>query len=236
MAKTEKVTACIVCAIEGNPKTGKTHLSLTFPDPIKVFSFDAGCKIVAAKFPDKAIDIEEYSLPIIDSLGTKDAGFEDLWKKVKADIEKAVASGEYKTIVIDTGTHLWEIIRYAWNEENDKAVGAGGKARTYGEPNARMYGIVMRAQVAGVNLVITHHLKDRWVKDENTGEKELDGWRRTEGLADVVLLTERVQRTIKDKEQAVIQTTLKECRFGLALCGYQQDMMTYEDLAAILEI
>ncbi|GAG82715.1 unnamed protein product [marine sediment metagenome] len=219
----------LTCAIVGMPKSGKTHLALTFPDPIKVYSFDLGCQIVAEKFPDKVIDIVEYPMPIVDTLGLTSAGFLDLWKQVRDDIKATTEKGEYKTLVIDTASALWEIIRYAFNEEEGRAIGEGGKARRYGEPNARMYGIITRAQVSGMNLVLTNYLKDRWANDVNTGEKELDGWRRTEGLVDVVLLTERVMR-----KTPMISTTMKDCRFSLDLCGYQKDNFCYNDLAALL--
>ena len=57
----------ILASISAKPKSGKTHLSFTFPEPIKVFSFDLGADYVRTKFPDKQIDIKSFVLPVIES-------------------------------------------------------------------------------------------------------------------------------------------------------------------------
>ena len=238
----QKVEANVFALVGGEPKTGKTHLALTFREPIKLFSFDLGYKQVVAKFPGKKIDVVEYPMIVVDTLELKDAGFQKLWKTVRDDLYKTYEEGKYKTIVIDTATALWEIVRYAFNEEQDKAVGAGGKARNYGEPNSRFYGLIMRAQVAGINLVLTEYLKDEWLNDAPTGNKILEGWRRAAGLADIVLVTERIQRVATPEERKAmgntktnaIKTTVKDCRFDLDMCGFNQENMCYDDLVALL--
>ena len=71
----------ILVAIKAKPKSGKSHLMCTFPDPIVVFSFDQGLPFVRAKFPKKDIRIKQYELPIaedIRAVGHKKE-FTDLW-------------------------------------------------------------------------------------------------------------------------------------------------------------
>ena len=230
------VTPNLIVSISGLPKSGKTHLAFTFPDPIRVFSFDRGYKEVRAKFPNKQIDCAEYDLPIVDSLELRDTGFPEIWKRIRDDIREAISGGVYKTIVIDTASSLWEIIRYAFNESENRAIGTGGKARNYGEPNARMSSIFARAQLAGINLVLIQYLKDRWVSDENTGEKELDGWRRTEGLADVVLEIRQGTQLIKGKTKNANITLIKGNRYDRDLNGQELTDATYQDLLAVLGV
>ena len=238
----EQIKPNIITSIQGQPKTGKTHLACTWPDPIKIFSFDLGAKPVVAKFPDKQIDVQECPMPIFDTLTATTAGFREFWKGLKDDIYGAIEGKQYQTVVIDTASALWEVIRYAYNEEEGRAVGAGGRARAYGEPNARMYGVLTRAQVGGINLVLINYQKDKWVDDTATGEQVIDGWRRTEGLADIVLVTERIQRVATPEERKAsgntktnaIKTTVKDCRFDLDMCGFNQENMCYDDLVALL--
>lgn len=136
---------------------------------------------------------------------------------------------------MDTGSALWEVIRYAYSEEQGKAVGESGRARTYGEPNARAYGIIQQAKLAGVNYVTLHYLKDRWVDDKNTGERELDGWRRTEGMVDVVLeMRKETKKSPKGDRQTVFYTKIKDTRFGDNLDGVELEMATYDELMALI--
>ncbi len=220
----------IIVSIKGEPKNGKTHFALSFPDPISLISLDLGAKPIIAKFPKKKITLRELPMPLFDSLTTINAGFDDFWAQVKEVIYKDIDSGDYNTIIIDTASALWEVIRYAFNEEQGKEIGAGGKARNYGEPNARMYGIVTKAQLAGVNLVLINYLKDKWENDVNTGKQVIDGWRRTEALADIVLLNEKVTGA-KGSE---FKTTITDCRFDPTLDGTVLNNATYEDLMLVL--
>lgn len=225
-------TPNIVFVVEAEPKSGKTHWACTCPEPIFLLSLDLGAKPIVEKFPDKKIVVKEMPMPLFDSLSATDLGFDKFWREVKQAVYEAVDSGEYKTIVIDTGTALWEIIRYGYNEEEGKAVGASSKARSYGEPNARMYGIITKCQLAGVNLVLLHYITDVYENDQATGKKKLDGWRRTEGLADVVLVNRKER--IKGKTGSTFVTTIKDCRFDHTLDGTDIDMATYDDIITLL--
>lgn len=232
------VTPNLIVSIASPPKIGKTHLALTFPKPLKIFSFDLGLKPVLAKFEGQDIDATEYPLPIIDTMRPKPYA-NDIWEKFKKDYQEAVE--KYQTLVIDTSTALYEICRHALRERlEQKEI----LQHQYGEVYANMSGIIMRPIVAGVNLVLTHHLKEQWINGENTGQLQLDGYRRTEGLVDLVLLLRRESRTIKDakgkdKKVKVVITTIKDTRYddeALSLSGRELENATFEDLVAVLGV
>lgn len=208
-------------SVAGEPKTGKTHFALTFPDPLALFSFDLGAEFVASKFPGKQIDIFKYPVPIIDSVHPKPYA-EEFYLQIKDDYEKAVTSGVYNTVVIDTATALWEIVRHAYTEEKNRKQIVKVE---YAEPNARMSWFLLQPNVAGVNLVATHYLRDRYIDDKNTGQKEQDGFRRTHGLADLVLTTEMLK--------SVVKGTIFADRYDRELNGYEFDDPTYDDLVAV---
>jgi len=228
----------ILVSISAPPKSGKTHMAMTFPEPIALFSLDFGAQPVRAKFPNKEIDIFEHPMPLYDSLEKVTSDFQPMWEELRDGIYDAFAwkKKQYQTIVIDTGTALWEVIRYAYNEEEGKALGATGRARNYGEPNARAYGIFQRAKLAGINLVVINHLKDKWVDDKATGEQILDGWRRTEGIVDVVTTMHKDYKTVGDGREAVFHLDIVSNRFDPNIDGFSLENPTYDDLLLALGV
>ena len=57
----------LLVSLTAPPKSGKTHLALTFPEPIKVYAFDTGVDYVReTSFADKDIDIFHVELPFAD--------------------------------------------------------------------------------------------------------------------------------------------------------------------------
>ncbi len=221
----------LMVSIAGMPKTGKSHLMLTFPEPIYVISLDLGIDIVLKKFPSKQIDVKTYPIPIIDTLRPKPYARAIMGQLVK-DYLAAVESGKYKTIGIDTATNLYGLERQAYAEELGQATIVQFQ---YGEVYARLSGKYNRARIAGMNLVLTHYLRDRYVNNASTGELELDGWRGTEAMVDVSLWTRREKRTIdRGEKKTVVVTTVKDNRFDLALNDAEFDNLDYETLLAML--
>uniref|UniRef100_A0A6M3IQ34 Putative ATPase domain containing protein n=1 Tax=viral metagenome TaxID=1070528 RepID=A0A6M3IQ34_9ZZZZ len=224
----------ILVSISGEPKSGKTHLALTFPKPLSIISLDLGAKALLANpfFKGQDITLREMPMPLFDSLDGVGLGFSNFWQEVKKQIYADIDGCKFQTIVIDTATALWEVIRYGFNEEEGKSIGASSKARNYGEPNARMYGIYTRAQVGGVNLVLTQYVKDKWEDDKNTGRRVLDGWNRTEGLVDINLLNKKEPNPKGKGSQ--FRTTIKDNRFDHTTEGTELLMTDYDELITIM--
>ena len=223
-------TPNIIVSIAGQPKSGKSHLALTFPDPIKVFSLDIGLAPVLAKFKDKEIDVLQLPIPLIDTSKPSDYA-RPLWTQFQNEYEAAIEDGYYKTIVVDTFTALYEIARNSYKEE----LGVSSLVPwQYGEVYARMSGVVMRAILGGVNLVLTSYLRDRYVNDKNTGEPELDGWKKTESLVDLVLWTAYEKRTTAGKDRKVIVTSIKGNRYDVQLNDLELENTDYEELMNLL--
>ena len=220
----------LIISISGAPKTGKTHLSLSLPAPILIYSFDLGAEVVVRKFPDKKIDIRQYTMPITT---TASPSIEEakLCKEFEKDYKKTIWSGEYKTIVLDPATFVWELIwhTYQIDQGDEKLI-----ARKYTEPNARMSAINNEPKLSGVNLVLIHYMKEAYVGDKPTGEMKLDGFKRTEGLVDLVLRTRKEVRAKGGEKKNVIITTIQDNRFDLDMSGQEIPNATYDDIVAVL--
>lgn len=221
----------ILASVSGRPKAGKTHMSMTFPDPIKVFSFDLGAAFVRTKFPDKEIDVTEITLPIVES--TEQTWAEEPWKKFEQDFKGAVESGKYNTVVLDTATVVWQMCHQAITEERNRKKMLEVE---YFAPNLKMSSLFARARIAGVNLVVIQYLRDKYVKGDNTGELELDGWKRTEGNVDIVLEMESVLIGEGDSSKTVMKTKIKDCRFDRDLNGRILDDTDYDEIMALLGV
>lgn len=231
-----EITPNLLVSITGDPKTGKTHLSMTFPEPMVIYSFDRGAELPRKRFAQRNITIRSLLPPVNPS--TKPIEDEKKLLEVFDETYKDdLASGQFETFVIDPASILWELIWHTqqYAEGDEKLI-----ARKYGEPNARMKSYLDRAAIAGVNLVLIHYLKEIYVGEKPTGEFKMDGFRRTEGLVDLVLMTRKVTKTVpkKAKEdiglETQIITTIKDSRYGLDLHGYELINATYDDLMALV--
>lgn len=222
-------------SITGESKAGKTHLSLTFPSPIVIYSFDIrGAEILLTKpeFKDKQIEIKKFMPPIAEALHPEPYA-EKFWMEIKKDYKEMMDSGLYKTVVIDPATILWEVIRHSWTEESDRRQLL---SRDYGEPNARMTWALMAPLTLGMNVVSTQYLRTKYVDDKATEELELDGFKRTEGLLDVAIGVEMITKKEKGKPTSSVVMTIKRNRFDRDLNGFELIDATYSDLISLLGV
>lgn len=232
----------LIVSVAGVPKSGKSHLALTFPEPVVIFSFDIGIEPVLKHFPDKQIKVVTYPVPIVDSV--KALGMQKelrgIWDTFVSDYRKQTENKDVQTLVIDTATAVYEIARVARAAE----LGQENLLQfQYGDVYARMKSLIQRPRIAGQNLVLTHYLRDRYVNDMNTGEKELDGWRHTEGEVDIVLRVRKEVRKLPKGERAVFfVATLTDNRYDPTADGTEFEYRAgepsnfYEDLAAVLGV
>lgn len=168
--------------------------SKSFPTPLQLEKLLGAQKDkVTLRFPRKIIGIKE------------------VWQKFVLDFVDAVQKPEIKTIVIDSGTQLWSIAHQGYLQELQErqlAVSPGldeNKLREkllpveYGEPNSRMRSIIYSARSHTKHLVITHYPRDVYaqrvgqqgIEEYKTGEIEPDGFKDTQKLVDIVVVTEQ---------------------------------------------
>ena len=146
-------------------------------------------------------------------------------------------TGEYKTVVIDTATSLWAVIRHATAEEVDARRLI---QRQYTLPNLRMNSVFCRAVNAGLNLVVIQYLKAQFIGEKPTGEEVLSGWKQTDGAVDVALEMDRLTTPVPSTEEnrklypagkkTVFRAELTEVRPDPQLNGLVLENPTYDDL------
>jgi hypothetical protein len=232
--KPEKITLPIVFTIIAPPKTGKTYYACTCPERVVIYSFDLGAKIVVARpeFKGKDIVVREYPLPIVDSVQGKgqQEDIKTVWDAFSKDYQKDIADPKVNTLVIDTGTHLYEIARIARSKELGQT---NLLQHQYGDVYARIRALIQRARLANKSLVITHHVRDKYVDDKNTGEVEQDGCKIIPGEADVVMWLTKKTTKVEGRMRVVTTARISDSRWR-EIEGMEFDNPSYDDILAML--
>jgi hypothetical protein len=160
----------MIVASRGEDKDGKTQFGLTMPAPIAAFPFDNNTMEMIEKWqmfkkilvPTEPLDyteataLEEWK-PIWDR-------FEDMW----ADV---VASKSIRSILLDTGSEAHELARLAYFGKLTEVM-----PTHYAKVNARFKRLIDMVYKTDKNILITHQLKDEYVKNNRTGERVLAGY------------------------------------------------------------
>ena len=235
----------IVGSSQGDGGSGKTHFWLTAPDPIAVFLFDpAGLKGLMKRDEFRHKDIRVINYYELVNLGA----MREKEDRAKASLEALnqfrddwrVALKHARTTLWDKEDHVWEMMRYATNEDYS------AEPKSYYELNMEYRGMFTDAESAGVNFGVIRGMREKWGKtgqrvDRRTGMvKETFG-----GLGEFVPrgqkeVEELVQINLAhrwdEERRAFVTTILNKCRLGnaLELLGQESDNLDFLTLATLL--
>ena len=169
----------LIVSTRGLDKHGKSSFALSSPGPIIYFNFDFGLEGVVHKYAkNKSVYIKDYKVKRGD---TSNVYFNAL-EAFKQDYYKALTTNA-RSVVLDTATELWELIRLARLGGN---LGVSKEASyKWGPINAEYIGLIREAYDHDKNLILLHKAKKEYVDDKFTGKYELDGYKYTPGLVQV---------------------------------------------------
>lgn len=204
----------LICSLDGDPKTGKTHFAHTAPEPIFYFTFDRGGREgVANQFPDKAIYEYVIQLPRYDPqtpAAQLRADFAPLWEDFKVKLALSWQVGE-GTVVLDTATEMYELIRLARFGKLTQIL-----PRDYGPLYAEMSSILRdEAYETRMNAIYLHKLGDQYINDQRTGQRERKGYKEMEYLVQANLETVRVD----SPQGPTFAIRMRDCRLDASLIG-----------------
>ena len=215
-----------IISISGEPKSGKSHFALTSPAPVEVFDFDGGILPILKNFVGKDVRLHQY---IMDVWGKEKIApmFQSFLKAYKEAL-----AGDCQTLVIDTATQLWEVVRLA-HFEDEKTTDQKHFAFEYGKPNSIMRSILSAPKANGKHLVLTHYVKEVWSSEgKRTGEITADAFKQTEGIADLVLGFEAKAKKPKGEDTLV---TILRSRDERGLVGETLINPTWDIVTGLLE-
>jgi hypothetical protein len=175
-------------------------------------------------------------------------GVKELWYRFLGNYIVLLEDPKIKSILIDTGTLLWEMDATSFlqevQEKNPDKPRSSLLAIEYREPNIRMRAIIYQAKARGKNLILTHHSRDEYgaqlVKGEmveaKTGKKERSGWGPLGDGADLIVHTYLKDEPILDDKGKSTgkKTKVPYCSVDLAeildLVGMEFRCPTYQDI------
>lgn len=160
----------IIMSVQSREKEGKTHFALTAPKPIAYISIDIGEEGVVETFPE-LIDSPDFMIKYLPSVfvASKQAQAKEAWEEFKIAFRAGLEAA--RTVIVDTATEAWELIRLAR---------LGGLTKImpyqYTAVNFEYRGLIREVyDKPGVNLILIHKEKELWANDKSTGKWGFSG-------------------------------------------------------------
>lgn len=202
LAQTDTKRRLIVAA-DSERGSGKTNFALTFPGPIAYINIDQNEDGVVQKFQKKKkVFVRDIVLPPIgtkntDAIADK-AG--DIWSDFCNDYLGAVRDPAVRTVVVDTATELWELLRLSLYGKLTQVI-----SRDYSHANAIYNQLVREIKNTDKNLILLHKLTAEYVNDKSTGRMKRAGFKWTGNLVQVEMDLWKVPgETFPDKFHGLI--------------------------------
>ena len=168
----------LLVEVIGEPAVGKTHFSLTFPQP---FLIDTTPKAEAMVIVMKLH--KDWKKRYVNATR---------YEELVSAVEEAVRREDVKTVIIDTGADLQAIAAKHYLEMKKRQ---GLMPVEYGRVRDMVdQQIIRRVIESEKNLVVTAQVKDEYIDGQKTGRKIRDGYPRLPHMADIEL------QIILDKE------------------------------------
>lgn len=213
----------IIMSISALEKQGKTHFSLTAPAPSVIFSTDIGEEGVVHKFGDKDINIIE----IANFEEGNDVAAEKEWDRYLDTYNAFLNDKDTRTIIIDTATEIWELIRLARFGRLTQVM-----PYQYGPVNKEFRSMIRKAYDFDKNVVFLHKMRPQYVNDKWNGEYERSGFNTMGFLVQVNAQMYRYSQ--EDGGEFVLW--VKDCRQNpdMADMELEGDMCNFPTMASMV--
>lgn len=182
----------LIVAVDGLEKEGKTHFALTAPGPIAYQSIDIGDEGVVEQFQSvKLIHKADYNMPPLQKGTSPEAQMAlmgPVWENFLSDFRLAVGhvkTGKVRTIIWDTASEVWELMRVARLGKLTQVM-----PHNYVALNAEFRGLIREIYDSSANMVLLHKLKAEWKDNPTTGKGSKTGGYERAGFADTGFLVQ----------------------------------------------
>lgn len=228
----------LIISAKGMEKSGKSHFALTAPGPIAYLSMDIGHEGVVDKFlagwsgySPKEIVVAEYEIPEIKDIKDESKmmdACDKAWVKLQSDYDTALKV--CRTVILDTATEVWELLRLARFGRISQI-----KPHHYVQANREYREFIRGAYSSDCNLILLHKMKAEWAdgsgenaKARKTGRYERAGFSDTGFLVQVNLWNYRLSRDerglMPDGETSIpndngFRVLVEDCRQNETLAG-----------------
>lgn len=204
---TDQAIKALIVSICGEEGQGKTHFSLSAPGPIAFFNTDIGLRGVVEKFAkEKDINVFNISVPsarpeddkrVQERLKEREKGYtvdqaiKDLlsedarteWDRMISGVKYALLDSDIRTLVFDTATELWEMLRLAHFGKLTEV-----QSWHYGPCNADYRSLIkmfFKGDDPIKNVILIHKMKTIYVNNKATDKRESAGFSGTGHMVQV---------------------------------------------------
>jgi len=221
----------LILNIEGQEKEGKTHFALTAPGPIALIDMDIGLEGVVSKFnKQKKIYVASFNY----REATSPDEWEKMWIKMKTAFMDALASRDIRTLIADTGTEIWELLRMARFGKLAQV-----KPHHYAPVNAEFRDLIRKAYDSDKNLLLIHKQKKEYVNEQWSGNWERAGFGDVGYAVQANIISWRItaldEQYGKGREDRYrgFGITIRDCRQRAELAGAEilEPLNTFPQLA-----
>ncbi len=200
----------LIMSLDGKEKSGKSDFALRdTPAPIAVINTDVGLEGVIQKFQDdKEIYRSDHILNFpLGGAPEKIAAMANVvWAKAKKDYFGALENSEIRTLVVDTATELWELLRLARFGKLTQVM-----PHHYGPVNAEFRNLIDRAYDYDTNVILIHKLKKEYIQGKDGKGSPTGKWERA-GFGDTGYRVQINARTWREKEDGEFHLLIEDCR------------------------
>jgi hypothetical protein len=208
----------ILISVEGSQKTGKTELGLSLPDPLYILDLNLGLEGVIEKYvkAGRTMYVKRIQIPFSAALPGQAFSIlataaADKWKEAILSLQEAIQDKTVKSIFIDTGSELWDLLRIARLGKLAQVLPI-----QYASVNAEYRQLLQLLLCSGKNVVLSHKVKPEYVNDQKTNRFERAGFGDVGFDVQVEL---RSERDLKKDGDEQFTLTFMDCRANKNLKG-----------------
>jgi len=227
----------LVVSAEALEKEGKTHFALTAPGPIAYQSWDIGTEGVVEKFQsNKVIHKADYRLQISQGdsaesvMGKASMTWTGYVHDYRLAMEKA-KSGQIKTLVDDTATDSWAVLRMARLGKLSQILPV-----KYVGVNLEYSNLIREIYETPANYILLHKSKAEWYENPQTGKSAKTGKFERAGFSDMGFLVQVNIRLWRDWQSGDFCLTVLNCRQNPGIAGMtlSGDLCSFPVLATLV--
>jgi hypothetical protein len=215
---TETKPKGILISIDGLQKCGKTEFGLSLPDPLFILNLNLGLDGVIEKHvkAGRTLYAKDIQIPYTTSLPGQNftilsQAASEKWKEAILTIQEAIREPSVKSIFIDTGSELWDLLRIARLGKLAQVLPV-----QYAAVNAEFRQLLQILLVCKKNVVLSHKVKPEYVNDQKTNRFERAGFGDVGFDVQVELRAERDSKRDGDDQ---FGATFVDCRANRNLKG-----------------
>lgn len=176
----------LAVATQAPEKRGKTHWAMTAPPPIAVIASDTGTENIVQKFMREGKDIALYPYRV-SPVGRSKGEYEKEYLKLERAIEAVLKFNNFRSLVVDTATEYWEMLRLARFGKLTQVM-----PHHYGPVNDEMKSMVKAVvDKPGLNSVWIHKLRKTYATNKEGKDAWNGNWERA-GFGDMGYLVDVV--------------------------------------------